>query len=263
MDASVLPLGYCVVAEVGCNWYLLILIYSLYKKKGSTKLSPWEYGLQCFSTRLCRLTSQLVWGYRTRWKTQAAFYLLDRTFNLVLQNITITRNTKKAFENKLTTILSLLHLSKKIPCLVKIGSQIFFCNCRMPVGIAAKDKRRIRRRRRPVLSCGRRSINPWVHGARRVGAKAPRIGSLRQNATTTAGRVAPAARRRRQRAADRVRLPTAKHRVRILVKLDRTFCLTARRLDLDSVQLHILSLSLGLLIISWFSITAKRVILDH
>jgi hypothetical protein len=30
--ASVLPLGYCVVAEAGYNWYLSILIYSLYQK---------------------------------------------------------------------------------------------------------------------------------------------------------------------------------------------------------------------------------------
>ena len=30
--ASVLPLGCCVVAETRCNWYLLILIYSLYRK---------------------------------------------------------------------------------------------------------------------------------------------------------------------------------------------------------------------------------------
>jgi hypothetical protein len=29
---SLEPLGYCVVAEAGCNWYLSILIYSLYKK---------------------------------------------------------------------------------------------------------------------------------------------------------------------------------------------------------------------------------------
>jgi hypothetical protein len=33
LGASVLPLGYCVVAEAGCNWYLSILIYSLYQKK--------------------------------------------------------------------------------------------------------------------------------------------------------------------------------------------------------------------------------------
>jgi hypothetical protein len=32
LGASVLPLGYCVVAEAGCNWYLSILIYSLYQK---------------------------------------------------------------------------------------------------------------------------------------------------------------------------------------------------------------------------------------
>jgi hypothetical protein len=32
LGASVLPLGYCVVAEAECNWYLSILIYSLYKK---------------------------------------------------------------------------------------------------------------------------------------------------------------------------------------------------------------------------------------
>jgi hypothetical protein len=30
--ASVLPLGCCVVAETRCNWYLLILIYTLYRK---------------------------------------------------------------------------------------------------------------------------------------------------------------------------------------------------------------------------------------
>jgi hypothetical protein len=28
---SVLPLGCCVIAEVGCNCYFLILIYSLYR----------------------------------------------------------------------------------------------------------------------------------------------------------------------------------------------------------------------------------------
>jgi hypothetical protein len=32
MCASGLLLGYCVVAEVGCNWYLMILIYYLYRK---------------------------------------------------------------------------------------------------------------------------------------------------------------------------------------------------------------------------------------
>jgi hypothetical protein len=32
LGASVLPLGYCVVAEAECNWYLSILIYSFYKK---------------------------------------------------------------------------------------------------------------------------------------------------------------------------------------------------------------------------------------
>jgi hypothetical protein len=31
--AFVLSLGYYVVAEAGCNWYLSILIYSLYQKK--------------------------------------------------------------------------------------------------------------------------------------------------------------------------------------------------------------------------------------
>jgi hypothetical protein len=32
LGASVLPLGYCIVAEAGCNWYLSILIYSLYRR---------------------------------------------------------------------------------------------------------------------------------------------------------------------------------------------------------------------------------------
>jgi hypothetical protein len=32
LGAPVLPLGYCIVAEAGCNWYLSILIYSLYQK---------------------------------------------------------------------------------------------------------------------------------------------------------------------------------------------------------------------------------------
>jgi hypothetical protein len=31
------PLGWCVVAEAGCNWYLLILIYSLYLKKDASE----------------------------------------------------------------------------------------------------------------------------------------------------------------------------------------------------------------------------------
>jgi hypothetical protein len=31
--ASVLPLVWGVVGEAECNWYLLVLIYSLYKKK--------------------------------------------------------------------------------------------------------------------------------------------------------------------------------------------------------------------------------------
>jgi hypothetical protein len=30
--ASVVPLGWSVVAETGCNWYLLILIYFFYRK---------------------------------------------------------------------------------------------------------------------------------------------------------------------------------------------------------------------------------------
>jgi hypothetical protein len=32
MCVSVLPLRYCIVADAGCNWYLLILINSLYQK---------------------------------------------------------------------------------------------------------------------------------------------------------------------------------------------------------------------------------------
>jgi hypothetical protein len=38
--ASVLPLGHCVVAEAGCNWYRLdINIYSLSKKYGRPSVS--------------------------------------------------------------------------------------------------------------------------------------------------------------------------------------------------------------------------------
>jgi hypothetical protein len=33
LDPSVLPLGYCVVGKAGCNWYLSVLINSLYRKK--------------------------------------------------------------------------------------------------------------------------------------------------------------------------------------------------------------------------------------
>jgi hypothetical protein len=38
---SILPFGYCVVAEAGCNWYISILIYSLYKKKSNLDIRSW------------------------------------------------------------------------------------------------------------------------------------------------------------------------------------------------------------------------------
>jgi hypothetical protein len=43
MSASVLPLGYCIVAEAGCNLYLSILIYSLYKKKCHHMIAPNQF----------------------------------------------------------------------------------------------------------------------------------------------------------------------------------------------------------------------------
>jgi hypothetical protein len=38
LRAFVLPLGYCIVAEARYNWYLSILIYSLYKKSFQVSL---------------------------------------------------------------------------------------------------------------------------------------------------------------------------------------------------------------------------------
>jgi hypothetical protein len=38
LGASILPLGYCIVAETGCNWYVSILIYSLFRKNKELRM---------------------------------------------------------------------------------------------------------------------------------------------------------------------------------------------------------------------------------